>query len=68
MIKVQNGQMKFSNSQQLQKLNLLPSACKRQNVDDKNWLWETTHVQEVLGLNPSTIHLMDIGIFHIDLL
>ena len=29
------------------------------------WLWVMTHVQEVVGLNPSAIHWMDI--FRIDL-
>ena len=31
-------------------------------------LWETTHVLEVVGLNPGTVYWMDMTFFHIDLL
>ena len=32
------------------------------------WLWEITHVQEVMGSNPSTIYWMDMTFLQIDLL
>ena len=33
------------------------------------WLWVTTHVQKVVGLNPSAVYWMDNWtFFHIDLL
>ena len=32
------------------------------------WLWETTHVQEVMSSNPGTVFWMDMTLFHIDLL
>ena len=31
------------------------------------WLWETTHVREVVDSNPGNIYLMDTTFFHIDL-
>ena len=32
------------------------------------WLWETTHVQEVVGSNPGTVDWMDMTFIHIDIL
>ena len=32
------------------------------------WLWETTHVQEVVGSNPGTVDWMDMTFIHIDFL
>ena len=32
------------------------------------WLWETTHVREVVVLNPGAIYWIDMTFFQIDLL
>ena len=30
------------------------------------WLWEMTHVREVVRSNPGAVHWMDMTFFHID--